>query len=144
VSAESQYLSATEINAFQVAWAGGQPGIRYVRNVPPHDSYYWNGTALVPADQVTNEVTPKVQVTATGTAFTGACELAGWLCSVAAGTITIYDALSATGTPIVPAETLTTAPRPIFGVGHSGKLQLVTGCHVVLSGAATVNILVGA
>ena len=88
------------------------------------------------------ETTPYVTLTATGTAFTGACELAGWYCSVAAGNITIYDALSATGTAIVPATALVAGPMPIFGAGTTGKLALTTGCHVVLSGAATVRVLV--
>ena len=100
-------------------------------------------------DQSTNaamalsEVTSYVTLTATGTAFTGACELAGWYCSVAAGTITIYDNTSATGTPIVPATALVAGPMPIFGAGTTGKLALTAGCHVVLSGAATVRMLVG-
>lgn len=90
------------------------------------------------------ETTPYVNATASAgaTVFSGACELAGWYCSVAAGTITIYDALSATGTPIVPATTLVVGPLPIFGAGTTGKLALTTGCHVVLSGAATVRVLV--
>lgn len=89
-----------------------------------------------------SETSPYVTLTATGTAFTGACELAGWYCSVAAGNITIYDATSATGTPIVPATALVVGPLPIFGAGTTGKLALTTGCHVVLSGAATVRVLV--
>lgn len=91
------------------------------------------------------ETTPYVTPTPTAgsSAFTGACELAGWFCSVAAGTITIYDALSAVGTPIVPATALAVGPMPIFGAGTTGKLALTTGCFVVLSGAATVRALVG-
>lgn len=91
-----------------------------------------------------SEATPYVNATASAgaTVFTGACELAGWYCSVAAGNITIYDALSATGTPIVPATALAVGPMPIFGAGTNGKLALATGCHVVLSGAATVRVLV--
>lgn len=90
------------------------------------------------------ETTPYVNATASAgaTVFSGACELAGWYCSVAAGNITIYDALSATGTPIVPTTALTAGPMPIFGAGTNGKLALATGCHVVLSGAATVRVLV--
>ncbi len=90
-----------------------------------------------------SELTPYVTLTASDIAFTGPCELAGWYCSVAAGTITIYDALSATGTPIVPATALVAGPMPIFGAGTTGKLALTTGCYVVLSGAATVRALVG-
>jgi len=90
-----------------------------------------------------SEVTPYVTLTATGTAFTGACEYAGWYCSVAAGNITVYDALSATGTPIVPATALAVGPVPVFGPGNDGRMAFTTGCHVVLSGAATVRMLVG-
>lgn len=90
-----------------------------------------------------SELTPYVTLAASGIAFTGACELAGWYCSVAAGNITVYDALSATGTPIVPATTLAAGPMPIFGAGTTGKLALTTGCYVVLSDAATVRVLVG-
>ena len=92
-----------------------------------------------------SETTPYVTVTgitAGAAASSTACELAGWYCSVAAGNITIYDALSATGTPIVPATALAVGPMPIFGAGTTGKLALTTGCHVVLSGAATVRVLV--
>lgn len=81
--------------------------------------------------------------TASTLLITGPCELAGWFCSAAAGTITIYDALSAAGTPIVPATTLVVGPLPIFGANTTGKLVLTTGCFVVLSGAATVRVLVG-
>jgi hypothetical protein len=91
------------------------------------------------------ETTPYVTVTGITsgtTTFTGACELAGWYCSVAAGNITIYDATSVTGTPIVPATALVAGPMPIFGAGTTGKLALTTGCHVVLSGAATVRVMV--
>lgn len=90
------------------------------------------------------ETSPYVTPTAStgSSAFSGACELAGWYCSVAAGTITIYDALSATGTPIVPATTLAVGPMPIMGAGTTAKMALTTGCWVVLSGAATVRVLV--
>ena len=86
------------------------------------------------------EVTPYVNLTATGTAFTGACELAGWDCTAVTSTptITIYDNTSAAGTVIVPATTLTLG-RTEF----TWKRYLTTGCHVVLSGTQTVNILVG-
>jgi hypothetical protein len=88
------------------------------------------------------EVTAYVNLTATGTAFTGACEYAGYVCTVAAGNITVYDNTSATGTIIVPTTALVLGAYPIFGAGTTGKMALTTGCHVVLSGAATVNVLV--
>jgi hypothetical protein len=90
-----------------------------------------------------SEVTDYVNLTATGTAFTGACEFAGYVCTVAAGNITIYDNTSAAGTVIVPTTALAVGAFPIFGAGTNGKMALTTGCHVVLSGAATVNVLVG-
>lgn len=99
-----------------------------------------SASALSP--RVVVEATAYVTLTATGTAFTGPCELAGYYCSVAAGNITIYDNTSATGTPIVPTQALVAGPNPIFGAGTNGKLVLGTGCHVVLSGAATVRMLV--
>ena len=90
-----------------------------------------------------SEVSPYVNLTATGTAFTGACEFAGYICTVAAGNITVYDNTSAAGTVIVPTTALVVGSYPIFGAGTNGKMALATGCHVVLSGAATVNVLVG-
>lgn len=90
-----------------------------------------------------SEVTAYVTRTTTGTAFTGACEFAGYVCTVAAGNITVYDNTSAAGTVIVPTTALAVGAFPIFGAGTNGKMALTTGCHVVLSGAATVNVLVG-
>ncbi len=90
-----------------------------------------------------SEVSPYVTRTTTGTAFTGACEFAGYICTVAAGNITVYDNTSAAGTVIVPTTALAVGAFPIFGAGTNGKMALTTGCHVVLSGAATVNVLVG-
>lgn len=87
-----------------------------------------------------SEVTPYVTRTSTGTAFSGACELAGYDCTAVTGTptITIYDNTSAAGTVIVPATTLT-----VGRVEFAWKRALTTGCHVVLSGTQTVNVLVG-
>lgn len=125
-----------------LAQAGGlTPYARYVESDTGNEYRAISTTALVPVNNV--EVTPYITLTATGTAFSGACELAGYYCSVAAGSITIYDALSATGTPIVPATALAVGPFPIFGAGTNGKLRLGTGCYVVLSAAATVRMLVG-
>ena len=90
-----------------------------------------------------SEVTAYVTRTTTGTAFSGACEFAGYVCTVAAGNITVYDNTSAAGTVIVPTTALVVGALPIFGAGTNGKMALTTGCHVVLSGAATVNVLVG-
>jgi hypothetical protein len=99
-------------------------------------------SALSPTHVV--ETTPYVNATASAgaTVFTGACEYAGYYCSVAAGNITVYDNTSAAGTPIVPTTALATGPFPVFGAGTNGKMLFGTGCHVVLSGAATVRVLV--
>jgi hypothetical protein len=86
------------------------------------------------------ESTPYVNRTATGTVFTGPCELAGYDCIAvtASPTITIYDNTSAAGTIVVPTTTL------VLGrVEFAWKRALAIGCHVVLSGVQTVNILVG-
>jgi hypothetical protein len=85
-----------------------------------------------------SEVIDYENMTATGIAFSGACELAGYDCTVAAGNITIYDGVDATGTVIVAATALT-----VGRVEFTWKRALLTGCYVVLSGAATVNVLVG-
>lgn len=85
-----------------------------------------------------SEVTPYVARTTTGAAFTGACEFAGFDCIVAAGNITVYDNTSAAGNIIVPTTALVLG-RTEF----TWKRYLTLGCWVVLSGAATVNILVG-
>lgn len=86
---------------------------------------------------VMSEVTDYTQITATGTVVTGPCELAGYDCVVAAGNITIYDGTSTAGAVIVPTTALSVG-RVEFGF----KRALKNGCHVVLSGAATVNVLV--
>ena len=149
------------ITADFLAKGKGRRGVIYQLDELNGGLYFWTGSAFrgLNAAQLAafdsgnilssagalvavSEATPYVTLTATGTAFTGACELAGWYCSVAAGNITIYDATSATGTPIVPATALVVGPLPIFGAGTTGKLALTTGCHVVLSGAATVRVLV--
>ncbi len=145
----------------QIIAGGGQEDMDYMLDRPPFTRYFWSGSGFVAGgglstnsagnleDVTTHEVyalselTPYVTLTASGIAFTGACELAGWYCSVAAGTIAIYDALSETGTPVVPATALAVGPMPIFGPGTTGKLALTTGCYVVLSDAATVRVLVG-
>lgn len=92
-----------------------------------------------------SEVQPYVAATpsAGATLVTGACEFGGYVCTVAAGNITVYDGTSTSGRVIVPTTALALGPFPIFGAGTNGKIALATGCHVVLSGAATVNVLVG-
>lgn len=122
----------------------GQPHVELDEDGAPS---VWdeNGNLIGESGEVValTEVVPYVNLTATGTAFSGACEFAGYVCTVAAGNITIYDNTSAAGTVIVPTTALTVGAFPIFGAGTNGKMALTTGCHVVLSGAATVNVLVG-
>jgi len=91
-----------------------------------------------------SEVTAYVAATAsdTTTVLTGAGEYAGYLCTVAAGNITVYDNTAASGRVIVPLTALVVGAFPIFGAGTNGRLALATGCTVVLSGAATVVALV--
>jgi len=97
-----------------------------------------------PDDEVIalSEVSAYVNLTATGTAHTGVGEFGGYICTVAAGNITIYDNTSAAGTVLVPTTALVVGSYPIMGAGTNTRLALTTGCHVVLSGAATVNVLV--
>ena len=91
-----------------------------------------------------SEVSAYVAATASAgaTLVTGACELAGYICTTAAGNITIYDNASAAGTVILPTTALVVGSFPIMGAGTNTRLALTTGCHVVLSGAAAVNVLV--
>jgi hypothetical protein len=91
-----------------------------------------------------SEVSAYVAATASSgaTLVSGACELAGYICTTAAGNITIYDNTSAAGTVIVPTTALVVGSYPIMGAGTNTRLALTTGCHVVLSGAAAVNVLV--
>lgn len=117
---------------------GGVGGLSYDSASEPNGVTGSSGQAWT-----VSEVTDYVNLTATGTAFSGACEFAGYVCTVAAGNITVYDNTSAAGTVIVPTTALAVGAFPIFGAGTNGKMALTTGCHVVLSGAATVNVLVG-
>lgn len=105
------------------------------RAVPPQ-SREAAGKTVIDSGLVLSEVTDYVQRTSTGTVVTGPCELAGYDCIVAAGNITIYDGTSTAGAVIVPATALT-----VGRVEFAYKRALKNGCHVVLSGAATVNVL---
>jgi hypothetical protein len=84
-----------------------------------------------------SEVTPYVTKTATGTVVGVPCELAGYDCTVAAGTIQIRDG-GAAGTIIVPSTTLA-----LGRVEFAYKRALAVDCYIELSAAATVNVLVG-
>lgn len=91
------------------------------------------GTAVV-------EVTPYTQKTATGIAFTGACEYAGYdvVAVTASPTLTIYDGTDTSGTVILPATTISVGRNE-----RTFKLALTVGCYIVIVGTATVNMLVG-
>lgn len=84
--------------------------------------------------------TPSVQRTTGGLLITGRCELAGWDTIVPGSSVSlvIYDSLTASGKIVVPSTVLVLG-RTEFGF----KRLLDIGCHITLSGAATVNILVG-
>ncbi len=85
-----------------------------------------------------------VTLTGPGTfvAMAGPCRVRGWITSVANGSITVFDALSATGTAFIPAEALTLGGRPIWGSGNAGEVDFVTGATVVLSGSGVVRFAV--
>lgn len=100
-----------------------------------------------------SEVSPVVTLTETDTAVTGACEFGGFVVrSESGGTadVTIYDATSATGTAIMTAPNVTTGTyfwlgdHATAGVGVAGRRANTTGCHVVIAGTATIDVLVAA
>lgn len=141
----------------QVARMPGNQDVLYQLDRAPFTRYFWNGqkmAALLSVDPDGNvagsageklalvETSSYVTLAASAVAFNGPCELSGWICTVAAGTIAIYDGTSAAGTLILPPTALVAGPMPIMGPGTSRKLELKLGCYVVLSGAATVNVLV--
>ncbi len=83
-----------------------------------------------------SEVTHKGRRSTTGTLLTGAGKI-HYIVLVAgsdAATATIYDAVSATGTPIASLSAAATDSIP-FPLG-SKYLAVGTGIHVVLSGTA--------
>lgn len=100
-----------------------------------------------------SEVQPVVAATGTGTAFSGACLFRGLVVRAIVGTpqtVTVFDALSATGTPIA---TFTVAALGTYfwdgdqvtvGNGRGGRRQCTTGVHVVFSGGTsrTVDVMV--
>jgi hypothetical protein len=102
------------------------------RQDPVTGSIYSGGSLLA-----LSEATPYVTKTTTGSVVGTPCELAGYDCIVAAGTIQIRDG-GAAGTIIVPATALT-----VGRVEFLYKRVLTVDCYIELSGAATVNVLVG-
>lgn len=90
-------------------------------------------------------------LTTTGTAFSGACEFRGFVVrSESGGTadVTIYDATSATGTAIMTVANIGTGTyywdgdHATPGVGTGGRRVNSTGCHVVISGTCTIDVMV--
>lgn len=63
----------------------------------------------------------------------GQCELGGFLCTTA-GSITVYDAATATGTPIVATMAVTA------GVFHPLPFACAVGATVVCSGGAAGTV----
>lgn len=97
-----------------------------------------------------SEVSAVVTLTATGTAVSGACKFGGFVVrSESGGTadVTIYDALSATGTAIMTVANVSVGAyfwlgdHATAGVGVAGRRANGTGCHVVISGTATIDVL---
>lgn len=66
--------------------------------------------------------------------------IAGYRCTVAAGTITIYDNTTASGKILVPTTPLAVGAFPIYGPQTTARLYVSNGITVVLSGASTVYI----
>lgn len=99
-----------------------------------------------------SELTSVVTLTATGLTFTGPCEYTGIKVRAYVGgpqTITVYDALSAVGTPIdtIGVNGLGTwlwDRRDDDSTGPGSRRQCSTGCHVVISGGTsrTIDVMV--
>jgi hypothetical protein len=81
----------------------------------------------------------------TATATVTLDELAGWMCTVAAGNITIHYGNSTAGQILLPTTALALGPMPIMGPGTNGRMPIPGGqVHVVLSNAsARVSIIPG-
>lgn len=98
-----------------------------------------------------SEVSPVVTLTATGTAVTGACEFGGFVVRAETGgtaDVTVYDATSATGTAIMTVANISKGAylwlgdHATVGVGVAGRRANTTGCHVVIAGTCTIDVLV--
>lgn len=84
----------------------------------------------------TSELLPtETHLTATGSV---ACdEYAGYVCTVAAGNITLYFGTDATGQLLSATAALALGPMPAMGAGTNGRRQVPGGSvHAVLSDAA--------
>lgn len=100
-----------------------------------------------------SEAVAVVALTATGTAFSGACEYRGFVVRAISGTpqtITVYDATSATGTPIMTVSVTDLGTyywdgdHATAGNGSGARRVCGTGCHVVISGGTsrTIDVMV--
>ncbi len=62
--------------------------------------------------------------------------------------MTVYDATSATGTAIMTVANISTGAylwlgdHATVGVGVAGRRANTTGCHVVIAGTCTIDVLV--
>lgn len=92
-----------------------------------------------------------VTLTATGTAFTGACEYRGFIVRAQTGgtaDVTVYDALSATGTPIMTVANIVNGTyymdgdHATVGNGTGGRRRNTTGLYVVIAGTCTIDVMV--
>lgn len=138
--------------------AGEVVGVRPARGERAEANWVrYDDGALVDPDGgaiALSEAVPVVTLTATGTAFTGACEFRGITVRAISGTpqtVTVYDATSATGTAIA---TFTVSALGTYywdgdwataGNGNGGRRINSTGCHVVISGGTsrTIDVMVG-
>lgn len=85
------------------------------------------------------EMAVPATLTGTGTAKSGVCEFGGFVVRAVSGTVnlTIYDATSATGTPIMTSGAVALGAYP----WNAGRWRENTaGCHVVFSGGGTATI----
>ncbi len=86
------------------------------------------------------EPVDRVFMTASGRAWTGPGKLYAFACTVAAGTMTVYDNTAASGRVVVKTFTLTVARQQVGTLFE----PLTLGCYVVLSNpAARVFLVVG-
>lgn len=148
----------------------GLKGVLYqTSNESPSRFLFWDGTRhiqLVGVDGDSNLLYPDgsimalseavavVNLTATGTAFTGACEFRGIKVTAYNGgpqTITVYDNTSAAGTLIdtIVVDGLGTwlwdRSTDASDRSQSGARRICgTGCHVVISGGTsrTIDVMV--
>lgn len=97
------------------------------------------------------EASAVVNLTATGTAFTGACEFGGFVVNTETGgtaDVTVYDNTSATGTPIMTVANVSPGTYhwdgdwATPGLGNGDRRINVTGCHVVIAGTCDIDVKV--